>query len=246
MRSFQPLLILVAASCLSVAPAKAFVLSFSSADFGTSPVFSSVTTFNFVIDIAGPLQPGLYADPAINAIEYNVSGSLAPGTPSLFSGFVFQLSHLTAPPPAGPESIPGSLFYSLNGGAVPGQTLRFEVAAGADLTNGLQVDELEDLGGGVVFIFNGRETGEGSNPGRYHPTYLELRSNGTGLLQNADNSGGLNPQTNQIVDVAFGEEYITNLTFSPSAFTLGIPEPSATLLLLPMLALFGLRRRRIA
>ncbi|MEM0896721.1 MAG: hypothetical protein AAGJ79_07520 [Verrucomicrobiota bacterium] len=246
MRSPQPLCTVVAALCLAVSPVNAFILTFSNADFGTSPVFSTVETFYFEIDIAGPLQPGLYADPTINAIEYNVSGSLAAGTPSMFSGFVFQVSHLNAPPPASPESIPGTQFYSLNGGAVPGQTLRFEIAAGADLTNGLQLDELVDLGGGVVFRFNGRETGEGSNPGRYHPAFLELRSDGTGRIQNADNNGGVNPSTTEVVNVAFGEEYITDLTFSPSAFTIAVPEPGVALLLLPVLAALGLRRRRIA
>ena len=140
----------VAAIACSVSPAHAFTIAFSNADFGTSPVFSNVQTFNYDIDLGEPLTSGLFADPTINTIEYNVSGSLAT-TPSGFSGFNFQLSHLVAPPPAGPTSILGSLFYALNGTPTPGQTLRFQVSATANLSDGLQVSELEDLGGGVVF-----------------------------------------------------------------------------------------------
>ena len=186
---------------------------------------------------------GLFADPTINTIEYNVSGSLAT-TPSGFSGFNFQLSHLVAPPPAGPTSILGSLFYALNGTPTPGQTLRFQVSATANLSDGLQVSELEDLGGGVVFRINGRETGEDGRPGRYHPAFLELKNDGTGRIQNANNQGGINPSTQEVVNVDFGEEYITDLTFNPGRFTIGIPEPDSMILVGLSGLLLVIRRRR--
>jgi hypothetical protein len=214
---------------LCACPASALTLVFDQGDFtAVTPVFSNVVTFNFNIRLGVPLQAGtLYADPVIDQIEYNVSGDLEMGTPSGFPSFVFQLSHLIAPPPAPPTSISGALFYSLNPSAVAGQTVRFQVAAGADLSDGLQIAELVDLGGGVVFRIDGREEGTG----RYHPMVIELRADGTGRIQNADNMGGENPITMEVVDVMVGEEYVTDLAFDPATFTIGIPEPSLVALL---------------
>ena len=216
---------------------QAFTIQFSDADFSATPAFSNVTTFAFSIEIGAPLQAGLYADPAITDIQYSVSGSLDPTTPSGFPSFAFALNHIfpTSPP------ITGAAFYALNPSAAPGQTLRFQVAAGADLSDGLQVAELEDLGGGVVFRFDGREEGTG----RYHPAFLELRADGTGTLQNADNFGGVNPFTNQVVNVARGDEYVTHLTFDPNTFTIAsVPEPSLAVLALVATAVLRLRARR--
>jgi hypothetical protein len=220
-------------------PVRGFTLSFSSSDFGTTPVFSNVTTFAFDFVIAGPLHRGLYSDPGLSNIQYSVSGSLD-ATPSGFPAFGFALNHRFPGSPPGP--ITGAEFYALNGSAVPGQTLRFEVSPSADLSDGLQIDELVDLGGGVVFRFNGREEGTG----RYHPAFIELNSDGTGRIQNADNMGGDNPQDGSPdeIDVAFGEEYITDLTFNPVTFTIGVPEPGVSSLLLCTGLLLALGRRR--
>jgi hypothetical protein len=235
------------ASCAAV-PATAFTLVFSNSDFTSlTPVFSNVTTFNFDIEVSGPLASGSFADPVIDRIEYNVSGGLDE-TPSGFSGFSFQLSHLIAPPPAPPTSIPGDLFYSLNDSAIPGTTLLFDVAGSADLSDGLQVSELNILspdpaagiGSDVVFHFNGREEGTG----RYHPLFLQLFADGTGIVQNADNQGGINPITMEEVNVNFGEEYITNLNFDPANFTIGIPESSTPALLIGGAFIGFCRRRR--
>ena len=225
-------------------PAQAFVIDFSEVDFDTvTPAFSSVSTFNFNIDVDSSLTKSGFADPSINTIEYNVNGTLAPDTPSGFPAFVFQLSHLVAPFPAPPTTIPGTVFYQLNGDAAPGQTLRFEVSDSANLSDGLQIDELQDLGDGVVFRFNGRETGTDGRPGRYHPAFLELKSDGTGLFQNADNKGGINPSTSETVDVAFGEEYMTDLTFDPSTFTIAIPEPGTLPFVIFVTSILVWRRR---
>jgi hypothetical protein len=162
-------------------------------------------------------------------------------TPSGFPSFGFALNHRFPASPPGP--ITGAEFYALNGSAVAGQTLRFQVSASADLSDGLQLDELDDLGGGVIFLFNGREEGTG----RYHPAFLELRSDGTGIIQNADNMGGDNPadgSPNEI-DVDFGDEYITNLSFNPSTFTIGVPEPGVSFLLFGAGGLLAVRRRRV-
>ena len=205
-----------------------FVLSFEASDFNRTPAFSSVTTFDFKAEISEAFQPGSFSDPAIAEIGYNVSGTLE-STPSGFPAFSFQLSHLIDPPPAAPSLIPGSLFYSLNSAAPVGDRLDFTILPTADLSDGLQVSELEGTGNDVVFRFNGREVGTG----RYHPTFIELRADGTGIIQNANNMGGDNPQDGfeGEIDVDFGEEFITNLTFDPSALTIAIPEPSALLLL---------------
>lgn len=219
--------------------AEGFVVGFSDSDFGTSPVFSTVTTFNFEVDVAGGLGAGAYADPMISTIEYNVSGSLDV-TPSGFPAFSFQLNHLFDGIFSPPGAITGSEFYGLNAVLGVGQRLRFEIAGGADFSDGVQVDELVDLGGGLVFEFNGQEVGTG----RYHPMFVQLFSDGTGLLQNANNTGGDNPQDGFVgdIDVDFGEEYITNLTFDAGTLTIAVPEPGVGFLVLG--GLIGLVRRR--
>lgn len=219
---------------------EAFVLKFDSSDFGTNPTFSNVTTFDFEADVVGGLQPGVYLDPVINTIGYNVNGSLD-STPSGFSAFAFQLSHLVAPPPAPPTIISGALFYSLNPSAPSGDRLEFEVGSGADLSDGLQVSELVGSGSDVVFRFNGREVGTG----RYHPMFVELRADGTGILLNANNTGGDNPFDGFVgdINVDFGDEYITILSFDPASLTIAIPEPGTALLFSAGLFLLLPRRR---
>lgn len=93
-------------------------------------------------------------------------------------------------------------------------SLTFEVDAAADLSDGIQVSEL--VGAGTVFEFNGREV----DTGRYHPAIVQLNADGTGIIQNSNNMGGINPGSGEVVDVDFGEEYITELTFNPSTLTL--------------------------
>jgi hypothetical protein len=229
---------------LGALTAEGFTLSFQAGDFGTTPVFSNVTTFDFEATIAGGLGPGVYSDPTIGTIGYNVSGSLA-ATPSGFPAFSFQLSHLIAPPPAGPTVITGALFDSLNPSAPAGDRLSFAVSPTADLSDGLQVSELAGSGSDVVFRFNGREVGTG----RYHPMFIELRADGTGLIQNANNMGGDNPFDGFVgdINVDFGDEYITNLTFDPSALTIAVPEPHAAILfVLGMLPFVWRKRRTVA
>ena len=72
------------------------------------------------------------------------------------------------------------------------------------------------VGDEIVFEFNGREVGTG----RYHPALVQLNADGTGRIQNSNNFGGINPGSGELVDVDFGEEYITDLTFSPATLTL--------------------------
>ena len=239
---------LITITLLAATPASAATISFSQADFITAPAFSTVTTFAFDFDLAGPLLPGLFSDPSIDDIQYSVSGELE-STPSGFPGFAFNLDDIfpLSPPVTGAE------FYALNPSAVDGGTLQFDISAAADLTDGLQVDELDELpenpaagiGSGVVFHFNGREEGTG----RYHPTFLQLRSDGMGVIQNADNMGGVNPVSNEVVDVNFGAEYVTNLIFEPAQLTIAtavVPEPSGFTVIGLGVSYFGffVRRRR--
>ncbi len=201
--------------------AHAFVISFSDAAFTTNPVFSDVETFSFTIDINAPLAPGSYSNPALNGVSYAVSGSLVPGTPSGFAAFALQ------------RDIDGNAFYA------QGSSLSFSIAAGADLSDGLQVSEL--TGTTDVFVFNGHE----NNTGRFHPALLQLHSDGTGSIRNSDNMGA-GPAKN--IDVDFGEEYVTNFTFDPAAVTLAapVPLPGAALLLISAVVCGGLRVRRHA
>jgi len=171
-------------------------LTFSGDDFSLNPTFSNVWRFSFYIDLAVPVSAGsVYSNPALNGVEYRVSGSLSE-TPSGFQAFNLIRSI------AGPE------FYT------QGSTLSFEVKAGADLSDGLQVSEL--VGSDIVFEFDGREVGTG----RYHPALVQLKADGTGSIYNSNNTGGVNPMTKMEVDVEYGEEYITELVFDPISLTL--------------------------
>ena len=204
----------------------AATIRLSDTDFIQTPVFSSVVTYDLEIHLAKVLEPGLVSDPIINNIQYSVSGNLTAGTISGFESFAFRLDHIfeNSPP------ITGTEFYALNESSPPGGTLQFLISESADLSDGLQISELDELpedpnaeiGPGVVFHFNARERGTG----RYHPLFLQLLSDGTGLLQNSNNQEGVNPATQEIVDVDFGEEYITELRFDASTLTLiGPPQP---------------------
>ena len=181
-----------------------------SGQFQRTTVFNNVTTFAFAIDIADPLvRGGSYSNPALNGVIYSVRGSLPSGSPSGFPSFALS------------RTIGGTEFYS------QGSSLSFAISATADLTDGLQLDEL--AGAGLVFELNAREV----NTGRYHPALFLLYADGTGLLQNSNNTGGVNPSSHQVVDVALGEEYITSLTFDPASVTVTppIPAPASWLLL---------------
>jgi hypothetical protein len=200
---------------------QATVITFSDADFGTAPVFSNVQTFSITIDIDGPLAAGVFNNPTLNSVEYNVSGTLAIGTPSGFSAFNLE------------RTINGADFYA------QGSSLSFEIAPGVNLSNGLQMSEL--AGSTPIFVFNGREV----DTGRYHPALFELNSDGTGRIRNSNNTGGINPSSGNVVDVNFGEEYITNLTFDPSQLTIvaAVPVPAAVWLFCSgLLGLIGMAK----
>ena len=203
----------------AASPAASFTIEFEDADFGLNPTFSNVVTFSFSIEVAGPLAPGVYDNPVLVGVEYRVFGQLAQGTPSGFPAFNLE------------RTIDGSEFYD------QGSSLSFEISSAANLADGLQVSEL--VGGADVFVFNGREVGTG----RYHPSLLQLDSDGSGLLRNSNNMGGINPFSMEEVDVQIGEEYVTELSFVPDALTLVVPEPSTALLAGLGLAALGLRRR---
>jgi hypothetical protein len=175
------------------------LIEFEANNFTLNPTFSDVQTFQFSIDLAAELVPGVfYLNPEINGIEYSVSGSLD-GTPSGFPAFALQ------------RTIGGEEFYT------QGSSMSFEIAASADLTDGLQISELvED---GLVFLFDAREV----DTGRYHPPLFQLNADGSGSIQNSNNQGGINPGSGEEVDVDYGEEYITVLGFDPAVLTLTGP-----------------------
>jgi hypothetical protein len=133
----------------------------------------------------------------LNSVTYNVSGSLA-DTPSGFPSFDLQ------------RTISGSEFYD------QGSSLSFTISPQADLSDGVQVSELQAAEGSPVFVFNGREV----DTGRYHPALVLLYSNGRGSIRNSNNSGGINPGSGMVVNVNVGDEYISYLGFTPSTLTL--------------------------
>lgn len=203
-------------------PAAGATISFQASDFSLTQTFNTITVFNFEIVLATPLAPGMaYNNPSLTSVNYTVTGLLPNTTPSGFSQFNLV------------RSISGGDFYT------QGSSLMFEIAATADLSDGLQVSEL--FGVDPVFTLNAREV----DTGRYHPPLFELNANGTGQLQNSNNSGGENPSTGEIVDVDFGDEYVTGLTFDPAALTLAapVPLPAGLPLFLTGLAVLGLARR---
>ena len=212
---------LACAALFASTSAHALVISFEASDFTLNPIFSNVQTFEFEIDVADPLLPGMtYNNPGLNGVDYHVFGTLDV-TPSGF--FAFDLN----------RSIGGTEFYT------QGSSLSFEISATANLSDGLQVSDL--AGTGTVFEFNGREVGTG----RYHPALFQLNSDGTGSIRNSNNMGGINPGSGLEVDVTFGEEYITEFTFDPTALTLAptVPEPR-TLLPIAIVGGFFLRAAR--
>jgi hypothetical protein len=209
---------LAALLLLAAGSAAAFTVEIDASDFGLNPTFSSVRSFDFWIEVKGPLAAGAYLDPPLEGVDYNVSGKLSM-TPSGFSSFNLM------------RTIEGDEYYQ------QGSSLDFQISASADLSDGLQVSELVGVEG--VFVFDGREVGTG----RYHPALLELNADGTGLLRNSNNMGGINPVTMQEVDVEIGEEYVTELSFDPAALTIAVPEPANDLLRgAALVALVFLRR----
>ncbi len=191
-------------------PAGATAIMIDAADFIEFPTKSNVRTYSFTIEVTGPLAPGgVYNNPALDGVDYYVRGSLVPGTPSGFPAFNLI------------RAIGGAEFYS------QGSSLNFSILPSANLSDGLQLSEL--AGAGVIFEMNAREV----DTGRYHPPILRLNADGTGLLQNSNNNGGTNPATGNVVNVNFGDEYVTGLTFNPADVTIAppIPLPAAWLLL---------------
>lgn len=170
---------------------------FRSENFNPDPVFSNVASFFIHIEITGELEPGVYFNPDLEFVNYTVSGSLNPGTPSGFPSFNLV------------REITGEEFYQ------QGSSINFEIAAGANLEDGLQLSELVDTGS--LFVFNGREI----DNGRFHPALLELYADGSGRIQNSNNTPSLSP----LVEVGFGDEYITDLLFVPDEITIYSVEP---------------------
>jgi len=167
-------------------------IAFDNTDFVVTPAFNNVPLFSFEIEINRPLEPGVYDDPELVRVVYTVTGDLN-NTPSGFPAFDLR------------REISGTEFYD------QGSSLRFEVDANAVLTDGVQVAELSGTGTDIVFTFNGREI----DNGRFHPALLELRADGTGLLQNSNNVISSSP----LQQVDFGEEYITELRFDAGNLT---------------------------
>jgi hypothetical protein len=192
------LAVLITMLVVAEADAQTMILSTSSSDYQVTPVFSNVVTFSIHVEIDAPMAPGVYVDPPIIGVTYQVTGTLAAGTPSGFPEFNLQ------------RDITGAEFYA------QGSSLSFEISRNAVLSDGIQAAEL--VGGGTVLTYNAREV----DNERFHPALLELDMNGTGRIQNSDNV----PTVDPLLKVAFGAEYITDLTFDPGNTTL-IIDPNA-------------------
>ncbi len=176
-------------------------LSIDSDDLQVTPVFSDVDFFSIDIEIDAPLATGVYTNPEIIRVTYQVTGDLVAGTPSGFASFDLQ------------RSISGDEFYA------QGSSLSFEISQNAVLSDGVQVAEL--VGAGTVLTFNGREV----DNGRFHPALLELDADGSGQIQNSNNVPTLVP----LLEVDFGAEYITDLGFDAGNTTVLRRTPEGTL-----------------
>lgn len=172
--------------------AQTMILSTSSDDYEVFESFNDVRNFAIEIEIDAPLTSGSYNNPPIINITYNVSGTLTEPTPSEFPAFALE------------RSISGEEFYA------QGSFLNFEISEAADLSDGVQADEL--VGNGVILSLNARET----NTGRFHPPLFVLNADGSGQIQNSNNT----PSESPLVQVGLGEEYITSLEFDLGNLTL--------------------------
>lgn len=193
MRSFPvPIaLILLTLTCLPL-QAQTMRLITSNADYVITNIASDVDDFDFLIEIDAPLAPGVYNNPPIISVSYRVSGNLMAGTPSGFTTFALE------------RMITGTEFYE------QGSSLQFEIDQAAVLDDGIQIAEL--VGSEMVFRFDGREV----DTGRFHPALFELRADGTGRIQNSNNT----PTVDPLQEIDFGAEYINDLVFDPGNTTL--------------------------
>ena len=191
MRRFISIFILLSTT-FGFAHAQTMTFSTTSDQYVIDNVFSDVSDFTIDIVIDMPLASGVYENPPISNVVYQVAGVLEEGTPSGFPAFDLQ------------REISGSEFYA------QGSSLSFEIVESAELSDGVQADEL--AGDGVIFTFNAREI----NNGRFHPALFELSADGTGRIQNSNNI----PTEDPLVNVDFGEEYITDLLFDAGNLTL--------------------------
>lgn len=180
--------------------AQTMMLSTSSSDYEITNIFSDVDFFTIDIEINAPLATGVYTNPEIISVNYQVTGDLAPGTPSEFPAFDLQ------------RSITGAEFYA------QGSSLSFEISESAVLSDGVQAAEL--VGDELILTFNAREV----DNRRFHPALLELNANGTGRIQNSNNV----PTQNPLVKVSLGAEYITDLIFDTGNTTLITEMQTAT------------------
>lgn len=190
-RKLLALALLVSLSSGAIAQQNMF-LKTGQYHFQVTNTFSNVDLFAIHVEIDAPLAAGVYNNPDIVMVSYHVIGDLAPGTPSGSPAFDLQRGGMF-----------GTTFYDQGG------SLNFEISDTAVLSDGVQVSEL--VGDGIVLTFNGREIDIGS----FHPALFELSANGTGRIQNSNNIPTLDP----LIEVNFGEEYITDLMFDPGNTT---------------------------
>lgn len=177
--------------------AETTTLQIESRQFSTTPIFSNVQQFSFEIVIDEELRTGIFFNPNILTINYSVTGELDAGTPSGFDAFALV------------RDIQGAEFYA------QGSSLQFEINSGADLSDGVQADEFTN---NIIIQLNARE----EDTGRFHPPILQLMDDGTGSIQNSNNSPS---PPGEIVP---GSEYITQLNFDPGNTTLLIKTPKAS------------------
>ena len=70
--------------------AQSMFFNTSNAQYQVTNTFSDVDIFTINVEINAPLAPGVYNNPDIVSVTYQVTGVLTPGTPSGFPAFDLQ------------------------------------------------------------------------------------------------------------------------------------------------------------
>ncbi len=228
MRAILVVMAMISTLAGEACAAATFTLQLSSVSEGLTSINPSYGNVRNV-DLAGPALAGATQDNAsLQQVEYGVSGGLSKNPPTQSGVTNFALNRT----PTGDGIIPPakSVFQ--------GSSIAFEDDAGADLFDGLQLNEWVADETGLILEVNAQEF-ERLDRARYHPPLLQLYANNS-----SGSTSTTNPGTVKLVEVDVGEKPTTGLVFEISGTPVVTTESGTGMLLAVGLALFAYRRRR--